>query len=124
MEVIRTSPADRFLVQRYRGGGFTVSGVRHSGSILILPKEVKPWPVADIAAMDAAWLVPLLAGAGVNLCLVGCGPRTARLPATLKQAFKDAAIGIDVMETGAASRTYNMLVGEGRAVAAALIPLP
>ncbi|TAK98385.1 MAG: hypothetical protein EPO08_19245 [Rhodospirillaceae bacterium] len=123
MEVIRNSRADRPLIQRYRGGGFTVSGGRYVGPVVVLPTETIFWPVADIAAIDGAWLASILVPARVSLCIIGCGARMAPVPAALRQILKEAGIGTDSMETGAACRTYNMLTAEGRAVAAALIPL-
>jgi uncharacterized protein len=65
----------------------------------------------------------MLMEAGVGLCLFGCGERMTQIPRALRQALKDVGIGVDSMATGAACRTFNMLIGEGRAVAAVLIPL-
>jgi uncharacterized protein len=123
MEVIRTTPADRPFIQRYRGNGFTVSGTRYDGAIVVLPTGVQPWPDADVISLDAPWLIAHLRGAGATLCLLGSGVRSVQLPPHVRSAFKAAGIGLDAMETGAACRTFNMLSGEGRAVGAALIPL-
>jgi uncharacterized protein len=124
VEVVRNTPADRPVLQKYRGGGFTVSGDRYDGAIIVLPTRVVPWPVTQVTDMDSAGLTVLLREAGVALCLIGCGPRMVQLPTTTRQVFKDAGLSIDTMETGAACRTFNMLAAEGRAVGAALIPLP
>jgi len=123
MEVTRNLPADRPQVQRYRGGGFTVSGVRYEGPVLVLPTRTMTWPVAAMTSIDLAALIPILQEAGVGLCLFGCGARMEPVPAPLRQALRDAGIGVDSMETGAASRSFGVLTGEGRAVAAVLIPL-
>lgn len=64
----------------------------------------------------------MLALAGkVDVCLLGAGPRLLPIPRALRTALKDAGVPTDPMDTGAACRTYNVLAGEGRAVAAALI---
>jgi uncharacterized protein len=123
VEVVRNTPTDRPVLQKYRDGGFTVSGERHHGAIIVLPTRVVPWSVTQMADMDAVGLASLLRGAGVALCLIGCGPRMIQLPAATRRIFKDAGLSIDTMETGAACRTFNMLAAEGRAVGAALIPL-
>ena len=123
MEVIRNSPAGRSIVQNYRGGGFTVSGVRHVGPVLVLPAETISWPASSINTLDRSELAAKLSTLQLNLCIIGCGTRMERVPADLRSALKDVGIGVDAMETGAACRTFNMLVGEGRAVAAVLIPL-
>jgi uncharacterized protein len=123
MEVIRNVPADRPHIQRYRGGGFTISGVRYAGAVLVLPTKALAWSAGNIAAIDPAPLVSALTEAGADLCLFGCGERMEQVPGALRQALKDAGIGADSMATGAAARTFNMLMGEGRAVAAYLVPL-
>ena len=122
MHITRNAPPDRQLIQRYGDGGFTVSGVRHSGPILVLPTATAHWEAQRVAEIDGASLATTLRAANVSLCLIGCGLRMEQLPAGLREVLREAGVSVDAMETGAACRTYNMLVGEGRAVAAALIP--
>jgi len=124
VEVVRNTPVDRPVLQTYRGGGFTVSGERHHGPIIVLPTRVVAWSVMHMNDMDSAALAALLREAGLALCLIGCGPRMEQLSKAARQVFKDAGLSVDTMETGAACRTFNMLASEGRAVGAALIPLP
>jgi uncharacterized protein len=59
----------------------------------------------------------------VNLLLIGCGPRMAMIPAALRASLRAKGVVIEPMDTGAACRTYNVLMAEGRLVAAALIPV-
>jgi uncharacterized protein len=61
------------------------------------------------------------AGAEVDLLLIGCGRRMALVPPALRQTVRDGGVVIDSMDTGAACRTYNVLLAEDRRVAAALI---
>lgn len=94
----------------------------YQGSIIVHPGGVIPWPVTAFDEITLETLAPVLALAGtVDVCLVGCGARLLPLPLALRTALKAAGIPSDPMDTGAACRTYNVLAGEGRAVAAALI---
>lgn len=114
--------AGRQIVERYGGGGFTVSGVRHKGSVLIFPERTLAWPISEAAAIDAASLAPVTALAPrPRILVVGCGRSFAARPEGLDAAMRDAGIGIEWMDTGAACRTFNVLLLEDREVAAALI---
>ena len=118
-------PAGRQVVEHYRAGGFRVSGVQHQGSVLVTADRTVPWDVAQLAALDVAALVGLIGttAAGIELVLLGCGDRVALLPAAARAAFKAAGLAVEPMATAAACRTYNVLMAEGRPVAAALIAL-
>ncbi len=94
----------------------------YRGSIIVHPAGVIPWDVARFEDISLETLAPVLALAGtVGVCLIGCGPRLQPLPLALRTALKAAGVPTDPMDTGAACRTYNVLAGEARAVAAALI---
>ena len=60
----------------------------------------------------------------VEFLVIGCGARAMLVPPALRQELRDAGLRLDAMDTGAACRTYNVLLAEDRRVAAALIPLP
>ena len=122
MELIRNAPSDRQVIQGYRKG-FLVSGTRYDYPIIVLPERTVAWSGATTAHFDAQSLLGVLRGAGIDVCLVGCGARTTPLAPELRNAFRASHVGLDLMETGAACRTYNVLVVEGRRVAAALLPL-
>jgi uncharacterized protein len=114
--------AGRQLVERYGDGGFIVSGVRWSGSVLIFPDRTVAWPVADTAAIDAATLAPVIAcSPRPRILVVGCGRSFLPRPPGLDDALRQAGTGVEWMDTGAACRTYNVLLLEDRDVAAALI---
>jgi uncharacterized protein len=109
-------------IQKYGSGGFRVANASYQGSIIVHPAGVIPWTVTAAGEITLETLAPVLALAGtVDVCLIGCGQRLAPLPLALRKALKDAGVPADPMDTGAACRTYNVLAGEGRAVAAALI---
>jgi uncharacterized protein len=112
----------RWPIDAYGNGGFRFGDMSHRGSILVLPSGVRAWEVTDARAIDRTALRPIQAEAGtIDLLLVGTGAEIAALPAELRAWLKDVGVGLDVMQTGAAARTYNILVGENRKVAAALV---
>ncbi len=112
----------RYGIDAYGDGGFRFAEMSHRGSILALPSGIRAWDLIAAAAIDAASLAPVLAEhEAIDLLLIGTGTEILPLPAALRQRLKAAGIGLDVMQTGAAARTYNILVAENRKVAAALI---
>lgn len=106
----------------YGDGGFRIAGARHAGSVLVLNGAVHAWAPAALAAADAAAFDPVFAAdPRPDLVLFGVGARMAPPPATTMARFREAAIGLEFMDTAAACRVYASLVGEGRRFAAALI---
>jgi uncharacterized protein len=115
----------RFPIDAYGNGGFRFADMSHRGSILLLPSGVKAWPVGSVAELTDESLAPVFAEAGeIELLLFGTGADVAAIPARLRERLREAGIGLDVMQTGAAARTYNILLAESRKVAAALIAVP
>lgn len=122
MDITPFVPAEKQIVQAYGDGGFRVSGSRWRGSIIVLPDATHPWPVQRVADAAATTLEPVLAAAAeIDLLLIGCGDRMGMLPRGLREEMRAAGIVVEPMDTGAACRTYNVLLAEGRRVAAALI---
>lgn len=124
MDLTPLIPAGRQIVDSYGGGRFRVSGAVYEGSVLVFPGRTLPWSVADMAQLDEQSLAPVLAEGqvgNVDLLLLGCGARMAMIPADLRQHLRAAGVVIETMDTGAACRTYNVLMADGRRVAAALI---
>jgi uncharacterized protein len=116
-------PADRRVIQGYGPGRFRVNGVEHLGSIIITPAAVIPWSATDATLDDARTAEILAAARGAEVLLLGAGPRMVLVPPDRRQALRSAGLVLDVMDTGAACRTYNVLMTEGRLVAAALVAL-
>jgi uncharacterized protein len=120
-------PSGRQIVESYGEGRFRVSGQLFVGSVLVFPDRTLGWAPAAAAEASLEALDAVLsegrAGA-VELLLFGQGPRMAPVPAALRQGLREAGVGLEPMDTGAACRTYNVLVAEGRRVAAALIAVP
>jgi uncharacterized protein len=110
----------RQLIERYGAAGFQVSGVVFTGPVLVFPEQTIPW---EAARPTIEGLAPLIAHGGIELILLGLGRRGAPARPDLRAALKAHGIGVEAMDTGAACRTYNVLLAEDRRVAAALLPL-
>ena len=112
----------RAPIDAYGDGGFRFADMSHRGSILCLPSGIHGWEPGDPAAFTVADFAAAIAEAGeIDILLVGCGTDLRPLPATLRAALREAGIRADPMSTGAAVRTYNVLLAEDRLVAAALV---
>jgi uncharacterized protein len=108
-------------IESYGLGGFRFGGMSHRGSLLCLPSGMWGWDPGTPAVYDVATLAPVLAEADrIDILLVGTGRDLVPLPAALKQRCRELGISADPMATGHALRTWNVLLGEGRRVAAAL----
>jgi uncharacterized protein len=109
-------------IDAYGNGGFRFGGMSHRGSLLCLPDGIWAWPVSGIADLTLAALQPALArGETLDVFLIGVGRDPWPLPERLRTRFRDLGISVDTMATGAAVRTYNILLAENRRVGAGLI---
>ncbi|MHB2264714.1 Mth938-like domain-containing protein [Aliihoeflea sp. PC F10.4] len=112
----------RAPIDAYGNGGFRFADMSHRGSILCLPSGIHGWEPADLKALTAGDFDRVIEeAADIEILLVGMGTDLKPLPAGLRQRMRAAGIGADPMSTGAAVRTFNVLLAEERAVAAALI---
>lgn len=110
------------LINGYGDGGFRVSGVRFEGSVLILPEKTQPWDMPTIDDLSLESLSALTdASDRIEILLIGCGDGMAFIEEDIRASLRQQGIVIDAMSTGAAVRTYNVLLLERRRVAAALI---
>lgn len=124
MSLTPDDPAGRQAIEAYGDGGFRVSGSRYDGSLLVLPDEVVVWPVKEMADLVEPALRSIIERADrIEVLLLGCGPSIAFLKPDLRARLKEHGIAVDLMDSGAACRTYNVLMGENRKVAAALIAI-
>jgi uncharacterized protein len=110
-------------IEAYGAGGFRIEGVRHEGSVLILGDVARPWPIAALDALSPADLETVFAfdRAVVEFVLLGSGPAVAPPPKAVREACREAGLGLEVMTTPEAVRLYNVLASDGRRLAAALI---
>lgn len=118
-------PEGRQLVQSYGDNIFRISGTAYTGSCIILPTRTTEWPVSAYADITPDSFSEIYAAASdVEVLLIGCGVRMEMPDPVLRDALKLHGIVAEFMDTGAACRTFNVLVAEDRAVAAALIAVP
>lgn len=112
----------RAPIDAYGNGGFRFADMSHRGSVLMLPSGVYAWDVAegDPLAVDSFRRV-IDEAKDIEVLLVGTGKDIRPLPADLKAALRAVNVSSDPMSTGAAVRTYNVMLAESRAVAVALI---
>lgn len=104
-------------VDGYGPGFFRIAGAVHRGGLALLPAG----PVAWAGLPD---ILPMLEqAAAIDVLLIGMGAEIAALPRDLRARLEQAGIGVEIMATPPACRTYNVLLSEGRRVAAALIPV-
>ena len=112
----------RAPIDAYGNGGFRFADMSHRGSLLCLPSGIHRWDMQEGDPLTIEAFARVLAEAeGIEVVLVGTGANLKPLPASLKAALKAKGIASDPMSTGAAVRTFNIMLAESRAVAAALI---
>ena len=112
----------RAPVDAYGNGGFRFADMSHRGSILCLPSGIHGWAQTELDPLSPEAFERVLAeAASIEVLLVGTGTSLRALPRETRERLKAAGISADAMSTGAAVRTFNILLAEERAVAAALI---
>lgn len=113
----------RAQIESYGNGGFRFAGMSHRGSLLCLPSGIYGWSASAETPFSGGRLTLALDEPADDLrfMLFGTGREIRRLPAALLDRFKRAGIACDPMSTGAAVRTYNIMLAEGRPVGAALV---
>jgi len=112
------------VVEGYGPGRFRISGEVFEHSVLVFPERTIPWSVTSFAELTPECFTELHAVAqDIEILLLGCGERMALVPQSLRAPLRAEGIVIEPMDTGAAARTFNLLLSEDRKVAAALIAL-
>ncbi len=112
-------------IEAYGKGGFAFADMSHRGSLLCLPDAIWAWPVVTPGQIDEASLARVFAAANaIDTLVIGTGTEIWLPPSPLREAFRAVSVVLDAMQTGAAIRTYNIMMGERRRVAAALIAVP
>jgi len=109
-------------IEAYGKGGFAFDEMSHRGSLLCLPDGIWAWPVTRVSEITLAALQPAFDHAdALDFFLIGGGRDPFVLAERLRAHFRDVSLTVDAMATGAAVRTWNILLAEGRRVGAALI---
>ncbi|HEY3327992.1 MAG TPA: Mth938-like domain-containing protein [Novimethylophilus sp.] len=121
MKLHLTRPEGNNLITGYGPGWVQINETRHSASLILMPGRILPsWPVADFEALAAEHFTAAIALAP-EILLLGTGAKLRFPPAACLKLLIEANVGYEIMDTAAACRTYNILMSEGRNVAAALI---
>jgi uncharacterized protein len=115
------TPTALNTVTAYGPGFIEINKVRHTSAVVLTPARVEAWPIASFEALAEADFERLRA-LDPEVVLLGTGSRQRFPHPGLSRALADARIGLEVMNTPAACRTYNILMAEGRKVVAALMP--
>lgn len=112
----------RAPIDAYGNGGFRFADMSHRGSLLCLPSGIHGWDMDLSKPLSVENFRKVIEDAAdIEVLLIGTGPDLKPIPADLRAALKAHGISSDSMSTGAAVRTYNIMLAESRAVAAALI---
>jgi uncharacterized protein len=115
-------PGGRQVVESYGEGRFRVTGTIWTGSVLVTRERTQAWPVTSVTEASAEELARLIDAAGrADVLLLGGGRRLMQPPPNFRAAMRARGIVVEAMDTGAAARTYNVLMAEDRLVAAALV---
>ena len=120
MEATPFPDHEQLLIGSYGAGGFRIARQRYEGAILVHPTAVLPWT----GELDLETLMPLAEiKPAIELLIIGTGARFTPLAPALRMAIRELGMAIDAMATPAACRTYNIVTGDGRRTAAALLPV-
>lgn len=122
MDVTPLISSDSNVIQSYGSDGFKISGNFYEGSLIVTVDQIVSWPVAGPDSLDADSFRQILPAKDmIDVILLGTGKTFIMPPRDLRETWKDYGLRIEVMDTGAACRTYNILMAENRRVAAALL---
>ena len=117
-------PAQVQVIRTYGPGRFLISDREWREPVLVRPTVTTPWKVVRADELSLVSLAALKdAPIPTELLVLGCGARAIFVPPALRAELKAAGLALEVVDTGSACRIYNVLLAEGRRVAAALIPL-
>ena len=112
-------------IEAYGKGGFTFADMSHRGSLLCLPDSIWAWSVTKPEQIDRDCLAKVFGQASaIDTLIIGSGTDMWVPPRGLREELRTVRVVLDAMQTGPAIRTYNIMLGERRRVAAALIAVP
>ena len=120
MKIERDTPDGRNTFTGYGEGYVEVNRVRHTGSVVVSEDRVSDWPATSVASLSAP-MFAAVAETAPEVVILGTGSTFEFPDPAVLKPLHEARIGVEVMDTRAACRTYNILLGEGRKVTAALI---
>jgi len=115
-----SAPGPNHTVTGYGADFVTINGQRHESSVIVTPEQVLPWQAAGFDALVETDFEVFL-GLDLEILLIGTGAKQRFPHPSLTRALLEKRIGVEAMDLQAACRTYNILMAEGRRVAAALL---
>ena len=117
MRLTEITYGQALAIESYGPGFFRVGSHVLRGACLVTPWDAGPWGGVE------DYTTPLSLLGRIDVLLVGTGAEIARVPTAFREALEAQGIGVEIMNSPAAARTYNVLLGEGRRVAACLLPV-
>ena len=124
MDITPFIPKEKLVINRYGNGGFIINDTTYKGSIIIFANRVVQWSVEEFKDLSAESLKMIFESKpSPELVLMGTGKQFLPLSPNFRAAFREHSIAVDSMDTGAACRTYDVLLSEERHVVAALIAI-
>lgn len=125
MDITPLIPEGRQIIQSYGVQGFKVNGAVYQTPIIVTPTETKAWKISGVfGTLEEKDFAPLTDMAQeIDVLLLGSGGKGEFFPPKLRQSLKEKGLIVETMNSGAACRTYNVLMAEGRRVVAALLPI-
>lgn len=125
MDITPMIPGNRWVIDGYGPNFFRLSGTVYEGPMLVFPTAIVSWSVTNIEDVTSDRVIDVVSQAPIDLeiLLLGSGATMALVPREVRESAVDRGVSVDVMDTGAACRTFNVLLAEGRRVGAALIPV-
>lgn len=121
MQVHLGVPLTAQIIQSYGDGGFKIAGQRWESAVAVKPDQTQVWSgTSDLN--DDAFNEALTLLSDCEVVLLGTGKTSMFLSPSRKASLKARGLIMDSMDTGAACRTYNVLLGDGRKVGALLLP--
>lgn len=121
MDITPLIPEGNQIIQSYASGLFRVNGTAYQEPVIVFPDRVVPWSIGGDCFQIEDFSDIFEWANDVDVLLLGCGRSGQFIDPELRQAFRDHNIILEAMDSGAACRTYNVLMAEGRKVAAALL---
>ncbi|BAI72093.1 hypothetical protein AZL_014550 [Azospirillum sp. B510] len=123
-DIMPMIPSDRQVIDGYGPGQFCISSQWRVGAVIVLPDRTLPWEATDVASLSVDDFGPVLsAEPKVEILLLGTGPTMRMIPKALRQSLRERGVVTELMDSRAVCRTYNVLLAEGRRVAAAMLPV-
>lgn len=123
-DIMPMIPSDRQVIDGYGPGQFCISGQWRVGAVIVLPDRTLPWEATDVTSLSADdFSAVLTAEPKVEILLLGTGATMRMIPKALRLALREQGVVVELMDSRAVCRTYNVLLAEGRRVAAAMLPV-